>query len=71
MDENAVLAMLLESVMSRWQTQESQLGGEKDALTQTLLMLAGVGNPALPPDAMMETGHPAGPDAMPPEAFLE
>ncbi len=47
MDENQMILEMLQAVMGRWQQNEVQLAGEKQALVQTLAQLAGLGGPGM------------------------
>lgn len=68
--ENEMILQGIQAVLEKWGSGEAQIAGEKNALLQTLMMLAGVAPPS-PMDAMVEgTGAdqmlPADPMGMPP-----
>lgn len=67
-DEDGLMAMLLQALMGKWDSGEAQLAGEKEALITTLLQLVQSGG-ELPPGDFAE-GAPQnmgmGPQAMPP-----
>ena len=55
-DEDAMLMMLIQAVMQKWDSEEAQMMGEKDVLMQTLMMLAQPPNPGAPVEGGMPMG---------------
>ena len=69
-DEDAMLAQLINAVLGKWSSDAQQIAGEKSALMEVLMQLAGAPAPMGMPGTPEETMGPEpelGMESLPPE----